>query len=101
VFSSRLPLMTELVFRDVSRTCDYVRNVGKLGDKAMGVTYPELCADPTQVVRRVLEFLKLPTNSRDYSDMIRKREPDILPEVEQLRSRIEKRNEGYCEAFHV
>ena len=102
VFSSRLPLMTELVFRDVSRSCDYVlENVGKLGEKAMGVTYPELCSDPTQVVHRVLEFLKLPTNSRDYSDMIRKREPDILPEVEQLRSRIEKRNEGYCQAFHV
>jgi hypothetical protein len=67
----------------------------------MGVTYPELCADPTQVVHRVLEFLKLPTNNRDYSDMIRKRESDILPEVEQLRRRIEKRNEGYCQAFHV
>jgi LPS sulfotransferase NodH len=102
VFSSRLPLMTELVFRDVSRSCDYVlENVGKLGEKAMGVTYPELCADPTQVVRRVLEFLKLPANSRDYSNMIRKRESDILPEVEQRRRRIEKRNQGYCKAFHV
>jgi hypothetical protein len=102
VFSSKLPLMTELVYRDVSRSCDYVRqNVGKLGDRAMGVTYPELCADPTQVVRRVLEFLKLPASSRDYSNMISKREPDILPEVEQLRRRIEKRNEGYREAFHV
>jgi Sulfotransferase family len=102
VFSSKLPLMTELVYRDVSRSCDYVRqNVGKLGDRAMGVTYPELCADPTQVVRRVLEFLKLPATNRDYSDMIRKREPDILPEVEQRRRRIEKRNKGYCEAFHV
>ena len=102
VFSSKLPLMTELVYRDVSQSCDYVRdNVGKLGDKAMGVTYPELCANPTQVVHRVLEFLKLPPTSRDYSDMIRKREPDILPEVEQRRRRIEKRNEGYCQAFHV
>lgn len=102
VFSDRLPLMTELVFRDVSKTCDYVRdNVGKLGDKAMGVTYPELCADPTQVVRRVLDFLKLPASGRDYSDMITKREPNILAEVEQRRSRIEKRNEGYCAAFHV
>jgi hypothetical protein len=102
VFSSKLPLMTELVYRDVSRSCDYVlENVGKLGDKAMGVTYPELCSNPTQVVERVLEFLKLPASSRDYSSMIRKREPDILPEVEQRRSRIEKRNEGYREAFHV
>ena len=102
VFSSKLPLMTELVYRDVSRSCDYVlENVGKLGDKAMGVTYPELCSNPTQVVERVLEFLKLPASSRDYSNMIRKREPDILPEVEQRRSRIEKRNEGYREAFHV
>lgn len=102
VFSSKLPLMTELVYRDVSRSCDYVlENVGKLGDKAMGVTYPELCANPTQVVERVLEFLKLPASGRDYSKMIRKREPDILPEVEQRRSRIEKRNAGYREAFHV
>ena len=102
VFSSKLPLMTELVYRDVSQSCDYVRdNVGKLGDKAMGVTYPELCANPTQVVRRVLEFLKLPPTNRDYSNMISKREPDILPEVEQRRRRIEKRNEGYCQAFHV
>ena len=102
VFSSKLPLMTELVYRDVSRSCDYVlENVGKLGEKAMGVTYPELCANPTQVVERVLEFLKLPASGRDYSKMIRKREPDILPEVEQRRSRIEKRNAGYREAFHV
>ena len=102
VFSSKLPLMTELVYRDVSQSCDYVRdNVGKLGDKAMGVTYPELCANPTQVVQRVLEFLKLPPTNRDYSNMISKREPDILPEVEQRRRRIEKRNEGYCQAFHV
>jgi hypothetical protein len=102
VFSSKLPLMTELVYRDVSRSCDYVlENVGKLGEKAMGVTYPDLCSNPTQVVERVLEFLKLPASGRDYSNMIRKREPDILPEVEQRRSRIEKRNAGYREAFHV
>jgi len=102
VFSRRLPLMTELVFRDVSRNCDYVRdNVGKLGQKVLGVTYRELCADPTQVVRRVLDFLKLPPSDKDYSDMIRKREPDILPEVERRRRRIEKRNAGYREAFHV
>ncbi len=103
VFSERLPLMTEMVYRDVSRNCDYVvNNVGKLGNRAMGVTYPELCGDPTHAMRRIIGFLGLPEEGlRDYSDMIRKRERNILPELERRRRRIEKRNEAYCRAFHV
>lgn len=103
VFSERLPIMTELVIRDVSHNCDSVlENFGKLGEQAMGVTYPELCNEPTQTVRRVMDFLALQEkNPRDYSSMIRKREPDILPEVTRRRSRILRRNEAYCRTFHV
>jgi Sulfotransferase family len=103
VFSPKLPIMTELVLRDVSRHCDYVReNFSKLGERAIGVTYPELCNEPTRTVHRIMDFLGIPeTNPRDYSFMIRKREPDILPEVERRRQRILKRNAAYCREFHV
>jgi hypothetical protein len=37
VFSSKLPLMTELVYRDVSRSCDYVREKrGQTGGESHG-----------------------------------------------------------------
>ena len=103
VFSEKLPLMTELVLRDVSRHCDYVReNWAKLGDRAIGVTYPELCHEPTRTVHRIMDFLGVAEkNPRDYSFMIRKREPEILPEVERRRKRILRRNAAYCREFHV
>ncbi len=101
LFSERLPLMTELVCRNVARNCDYVvENVGKLGGDAFGVTYSDLCADPTSTIRRIMDFLGFDEHG-DYSSMISRRNPDILPEVERRRQRIEKRNEAYRRAFKV
>jgi hypothetical protein len=103
IFSDKLPIMAELVCRDVSSNFDYVlENFAKLGERALGVTYPELCNEPTRTVRRIMEFLGVEERKpRDYAFMIRKREPEILPEVERRRSRILKRNEAYCREFHV
>lgn len=103
LFSEKLPVMTELVCRDVSRNCDYVvENFAKLGERAMGVTYPELCNEPTRTVRRVMDFLDVHENSpRDYSYMIQKREPHVLPDVARRRNWILKRNAAYCRTFQV
>jgi LPS sulfotransferase NodH len=103
LFSERLPLMTELVCRDVSLNCDYVReHVDELGAAAFGVTYPDLCADPTSVIRQIMQFLGLEDREgQEYSNMIGKRDPNMLPELEHRRQRILRRNEAYCRKFHV
>ena len=103
LFSERLPVMRTLVVRDVSENCDYMlANSGKFGAHGMGISYPELCNEPTSVIRHILDFAGIAADGLpDYSNMIRKREPDILPEVERARERILKRNEAFCRTFHV
>ncbi len=101
LFSERLPLMTEWVYRNVARSCDYIlENAGKLGGDAFGVTYPDLCDDPTSTVQRIMNFLGL-EHQEDHSSTISVHTPAILPEVERRRQRIEKRTEAYRHAFNV
>jgi hypothetical protein len=103
VYSDQLPLMILQKSHYVSRNCDYVmNNVDRLGDVAMGLTYPQLCEDTNYQIRRIIDFLqlkeKVPT---DYSQIIREPEPAILPEVERRREWLNKRNEAYCRRFQL
>jgi len=100
-FSDRLPVLLQQVSRNQSRACDYIlENAHKLGDAAMGVTYPELCQDPNGVVRRVHEFLGVKDNAgQDYARLIRAREPVFLPEVQRHLPWITKRNAAYIQRF--
>ena len=100
-YSARFPFLVRQVSHYVSRNFDYMlANMEKLGEQAIGITYPELCQDPNQTVRRILDFagVKEP-REQDYSKLIREREPAILPDVEKHRAWIEKRNETYCRRF--
>jgi hypothetical protein len=101
VYSEHLPLMILQTSRYVSRNCDYIlNNVEKLGNSAMGLTYPQLCGDTNNQIRRILNFLELEEKTPcDYSKLIRGREPAVLPEVESRREWINKRNEAYCRRF--
>jgi hypothetical protein len=101
VYSEHLPLMILQTSRYVSRNCDYImNNVEKLGDAAMGLTYPQLCGDTNVQIHRILDFLDLKEKTPlDYSKLIRAREPAVLPEVENRREWLNKRNEAYCRRF--
>ena len=101
IYSERFPFLVRQVSHYVSRNFDYMmENMGRLGNAAMGVTYPELCGTPAPTVRRILDFLGLQEQQgQDYSKLIRSREPAILPDVEKHRGWIEKRNEVYCRRF--
>lgn len=103
VFSERLPFLAWQVAHHVSRNFDYVlQNLDKLGNTAMGVTYPELCREPGQTMRRILDFLKLREETpQDYSRLLRSREPSIVPDVERWRVWLQKRNRAYCQRFGV
>jgi len=100
-YSGRFPFLLQQVSRNLSRACDYIlENVDKLGSVAIGVTYPELCRDTNQVVRRVHEFLGVQEKTpQDYSKLIRTREPVLLPEVQDHLPWIEKRNAAYLKRF--
>jgi Sulfotransferase family len=100
-YSERFPFMVRQVSHYVSRNFDYMmEHVGELGDAALGVTYPELCSQPAQTVRHILDFLGLQEpQEQDYSRLIRSRDPAILPDVEKHRAWIEKRNEAYLRRF--
>lgn len=101
VYSEHLPLMILQSCHYVSRNCDYIlENVDKLGNAAVGLTYPELCGDTNKGIRRILDFLELQEKTpKDYSKIIRAREPAILPEVERRREWLNKRNQAYCRRF--
>jgi hypothetical protein len=101
IYSEHLPLMILQTSHYVSRNCDYIlANVDKLGDAAMGLTYPDLCGDTNNQIQRILSFLDLKAETpRDYGQTIRPREPAILPEVERRREWLNKRNEAYCKRF--
>ncbi len=101
VYSKHLPLMLIETSRHVSRNCDYIlENVDKLGDAAMGLSYPDLCGDTNRQIIRILNFLNLDERTpRDYSPIIRTREPAVLPELRSRREWLNKRNEAYCKRF--
>jgi hypothetical protein len=101
VYSKHLPLMIMQTSHYVSRNCDYIlENVDKLGDAAMGLTYPQLCGDTNHQVARILSFLDLKEETpQDYSWIIRSREPAVLPELRSRREWLIKRNEAYCKRF--
>jgi hypothetical protein len=103
LFSERLPFLAWQVSHHVSRNFDYVlENLDKLGDTAISVTYPELCREPGQTMRRILDFLKLREETpQDYSRLLRSREPSYAPDVEKWRVWLEKRNQAYCRRFGV
>jgi hypothetical protein len=101
VYSKHLPLMVMQTSHYVSRNCDYILdNVDKLGDAAMGLSYPDLCGDTNRQIGRILNFLNLEERTpRDYSQIIRTREPAVLPELRSRREWLNKRNEAYCKRF--
>lgn len=103
LLSERLPLLSRQVAHHVSQNFDYVlENLDKLGGTAMGITYPELCREPGQTVRRILEFLQVREETpQDYSQLLRSREPSFAPDVERLRGWLEKRNQAYRSRFGV
>jgi hypothetical protein len=101
VYSKHLPLMLIQTSRYVSRNCDYILdNVDKLGDAAIGLSYPDLCGDTNRQMSRILSFLHLDERTpQDYSRIIRTREPAVLPELRSRREWLIKRNEAYCKRF--
>lgn len=103
LLSERFPLLAWQVSHHVSRNFDYVlKNLDRLGDTAIGITYPELCREPDTTVQRILDFLKLREQiSQDYSRVLRSREPSFTPDVERWRGWLEKRNQAYCRRFGV
>jgi hypothetical protein len=101
VYSEHLPLMILQTSHYVSRNCDYIlENVDKLGNAAMGLTYPQLCGNTNHQIGRILSFLDLKEkNPQDYARIIRERDTPVLPEVESRREWLNKRNDAYIKRF--
>jgi hypothetical protein len=102
VCSERLPILFELVFRNVAGGCEYaVRHADRLGTTAISLTYPGVCRDPSAAVGRVLDFLDVRWRGAADLPRIDRREAPLIPEVERRRARIERRTAGYCRRFGV
>jgi hypothetical protein len=103
VCSVRLPILFELVFRNIAAGCDYaVNHVDELEGTAISVTYPDVCRDPAGTVARVLAFLGLRgREGAPYAEMIAAREPRLTAEVERRRTRIDHRTKDYRLRFGV
>ena len=101
ICSDALPFLLWRVYRNVARCCDYmVENVCRLKERAMNLTYGQLCAQPNSSIRSILNFLCLDSELRsDYSRMIQPREPSLHPLVQRWRGRIEARTKQYCQEF--
>jgi hypothetical protein len=77
-----------------------VQNVRRLGDRAMNLTYPQLCREPNASIRQILDFLGLDSELHsDYSRMIHPREPSLHPLAQRWRPRIENRTKAYRREF--
>jgi len=103
VCSPRLPLLFELVFRNIVAGCDYaVEHADALGGRALSITYPDLCRDPAAVVKRVLAFTGVEPNGHTATaPMVGRRTAALTPEVERRLPRIERRTDAYRRQFGV
>ncbi len=101
MYSARLPLLVTQVARNVARINDrFLKHGHELGNRAVNLTYVELCAQPGRTISRILDFVGLRDDSgRDYASLIKPREPSLLPEVARRREQIRERNAEYCSRF--
>jgi LPS sulfotransferase NodH len=101
VCSPRLPLLFEMVFRNIVGGCDYaVAHADALGAQAISITYPDLCRDPAAVVKRVLDFAGVAANGHAAEAPVVGRRTGLLtPEVERRLPRIERRTDAYRRRF--
>lgn len=97
------PLLYYQTSRYIARNCDYtVENFSKLGDKAVGMSYDELCDRPNESIHKVLDFIGVDApKGRDYSDDIKRRPKKLLPRVEAAQEAIRERNRVYYKTFGV
>ncbi len=103
VYSDTFPLLFRQACHYVSRCCGYMAdNRDKLGTATIGVTYSELCTSPDEVVQRILTFLGLTEKfPLDYTSLIQRREPALLPEVQRNLAWIEQQNASYMRAVGI
>jgi len=103
VYSERLPYLFWRVAWSHAKVCDYtVTYRAVLGDRALDITYADLCRDPAAVVSRVLMFLRLAGPApRDYTRMMRPRELPLHPRVAKNLAAINRRNRRFRAAFGV
>ncbi len=102
-YSENGPILVNSVIRHISRNCDYIlENLEALGPSAMGVSYPQLCQEPAETARALLDFLGLEARRpADYAGLIQPREAKLLASVAQRRDRILEQNAAYCRRFQV
>ena len=103
VCSPRLPLLFEMVFRNIVAGCDYaVAHAAALGAQAISITYTDLCRDPAGVATRVLDFAGVEPDGRAAdASMVGRRTGGLTPEVERRLPRIERRTDTYRRQFGV
>lgn len=97
------PLLFYQTSRYIARNCDYtVENYKKLGNKAVGLSYDELCDHPNESIQKVLDFVGVDAPAgKDYSEDIKRRPKKLLPRVEAAQNAIRERNKLYYETFGV
>lgn len=97
------PVLFWQAFHQLGKCCDYIAaNIDALGGCYMQTTYPELCADPTGVVKRTLEFLGVPeVPDLELNRKISVRNRVKLPIIEKHAERILRRTQPFREKFSV
>jgi hypothetical protein len=100
LYSESLPFLYWRVFRNVARTCDYMTNNSvALQGNAIHVTYPQLCAQPVETIRKIFNFLGVESEWVPKRDAIQTRNAPLHPVVERKREEIQRRTKRYCEMF--
>ena len=103
VCSPRLPLLFEMVFRNIVGGCDYaVAHADALGARAISITYDDLCRDPAAVIARVLAFAGVaPHDHAAHASTVGRRTGSLTSEVLRRLPRIERRTRDYLRRFGV
>jgi len=102
LFSDTLDLGARISTTHVASAANYLLDhIGEIPtSRYTHVRYEDLCASPDKVITSVLDFLGLtPTRPIDFADLIKFREPQLLPTVSKRLPDLDRKLARYCKAF--
>ncbi|EDX83460.1 hypothetical protein S7335_640 [Synechococcus sp. PCC 7335] len=81
----------------VEATTYFMNNISELpSEEYISIRYEDLCAAPASTIKQIMTFLSLGDGSSlDYSEVIKARSLNILPEVQKRAKQIQQRSKAY------
>ena len=93
------PGIFEVIWRSKNATSYFLKNINNLSkDDYISIEYGNLCEEPDENMKKILDFLGLRTNIK-FGKYIKPRKLKLIPEVIFLRKFIYKRMKSYFEYF--